>query len=200
MIAFRGIFLVRKTHPTMKPLGPIYLFKSLSCHTLPGLRPTGNELPAPPAVHHIKVIILFEKHEHAAKWNKMHETQIRKSGHMATVALTALVASLGGGYAVTVFAGSATAIIKDEVQAQIWYPEMFEGWVLTQHFTFRYEQFPGQHFYMEWMDVIQDQHGREKERHKHGQVHIKVGGPGGIPEKLVRNLMSRFPIHTVKFK
>jgi len=152
------------------------------------------------AVHHMKVIILFEKHEHAVKWNKMHETLIRKSGHMATVALTALVAALGGGYAKTVATSATAAIVKDEAQARIWYPEMFEGWVLTQHFTFRYEQFPGQHFYMEWTDVIQDQHGTERERHKQGQIHCRVGGPAGIPEKMVRDLMTRFPLHTVKFK
>ena len=90
--------------------------------------------------------------------------------------------------------------MKDEVQARIWYPEMFEGWVLTQNFIFRYEQFPGQDFYMEWTDVIQDQHGKERERHKHGQIHCQVGGISGIPEKLVRDLMTRYPLKTVKFK
>jgi hypothetical protein len=152
------------------------------------------------AVHHMKVIILFEKHEHADKWNNMHKNHILKGGHLATIALSCLVYALGGGAARTIATGSTAAIIKDEVQARIWYPEMFEGWILTQHFTFRYEQFPGQHFYMEWTDVIQDQHGKERERHKHGQIHCRVGGPAGIPEKLVRDLMNRYPIVTTKFK
>ena len=151
------------------------------------------------ATHSIKVIILFEEHKDAVKWNKMHETQIRKSGHMATIALAALVGTLGGGYVITVSTGATVSILKDEVQAHIWYPKMFEGWVLTQNFTFRNEQFPGQDFYMEWTDVIQNQHGKEQERHKHGQSHFKVGGPAGIPEKIVRNLMTHFPLKTVKF-
>ena len=152
------------------------------------------------AVHHMKVVILFEEHKDAVKWNQMHRNQIRKSGHMATIALTCLVYALGGGATRSIVTGSTTAILKDEAQARIWYPEMFEGWVLTQHFTFRYEQFPGQHFYMEWLDVIQDQHGQEQERHKHGQIHCKIGGHDGIPEKIVRDLMTQFPLKTIKFK
>jgi hypothetical protein len=77
---------------------------------------------------------------------------------------------------------------------------MFEGWMLTQHFTFRYEQFPGQHFFIEWTDVIQDRHGKEQKRHKHSQIHCKVGGYDGISEKLVRDLMAQFPLKTIKFK
>ena len=152
------------------------------------------------ATHYMKVIVLFEKHEDAVKWNEMHEEQIRKGGHMATVALTSLVYLLGGGAARSIATGSTASILKDEVQARIWYPEMFEGWMLTRNFTFRYEQFPGQHFYMQWIDVIQDKTGKERERREYGQSQCKVGGAFGIPEKLVRNLMTRFPLHTVKFK
>jgi hypothetical protein len=152
------------------------------------------------ATHNMKVIILFEKHEHADKWNKMHQAQIRKGGHLATIALTSLVYMLGGGAARSIATGSTVSILKDEVQARIWFPEMFEGWVLTRNFTFRYEQFPGQDFYMEWTDVIQDESGMERERRKHGQSHCKVGGFFGIPEKLVRDLMTRFPLYTVSFR
>jgi hypothetical protein len=152
------------------------------------------------ATHSMKVIILFEEREDADKWNKMHEAQIRKGGHMATIALTSLVYLLGGGAAKSISIGSATSILKDEVQARIWYPEMFEGWILTRNFTFRYEQFPGQDFYMEWTDVIQDDSGKEMERRKHGQSHCKVGGAFGIPEKLVRDIMTRFPLKTVRFR
>jgi hypothetical protein len=152
------------------------------------------------ATHSMKVIILFKEHEDADKWNDMHETHIRKGGHMATITLSCLVYALGGGAVRSIATGAAASILKDEVQARIWYPKRFEGWVLTQHFTFRYEQFPGQDFYMEWTDVIQDQHGKERERHKHGQIHCKVGGISGIPEKLVRDIMTRYPFKTVKFK
>jgi hypothetical protein len=152
------------------------------------------------ATHSMKVIILFEDHKDAVKWNKMHEAQIRKGGHMATIALSSLVYMLGGGAARSIAAGSTTAILKDEVQAHIWYPEMFEGWVLTRHFTFRYEQFPGQDFFMEWTDMIQDESGKEMERRKHGQSHCKVGGFFGIPEKLARDIMTRYPLKTVRFK
>ena len=48
------------------------------------------------ATHNMKVIVLFEKHEHAVKWNEIHEAQIRKGGHLATITLTALVGMLGG--------------------------------------------------------------------------------------------------------
>jgi len=152
------------------------------------------------ATHSIKVIILFEEHVDADKWNQMHETQIRKGGHMTTIALTSLVYMLGGGAARSIATGSTVSILKDEVQARIWYPKMFQGWVLTRDFSFRYEQFPGQDFYMEWTDVIQDENGKEMERHKHGQSHSKVGGVFGIPEMLVRDIMARFPFKTLRFK
>lgn len=119
---------------------------------------------------------------------------------MATITLTGLVGLLGGGYYGTVATGAATSILKDEVQARIWYPKMFKGWVLTRHFTFRYEQFPGQDFYMSWTDMIQDENGKEIEKRRHGESHCRVGGSFGIPEKLVRNLMTQFPLKTVKFK
>jgi len=98
------------------------------------------------ASHSIRTIILFEKHEHAQKWNKMHEDRIRKSGHLGTLALVALVISIGGSPTVSFAMGAGSGIIKDEVQAQVWFPEMFKGWVLTRHFNFSYEQYPNQHF------------------------------------------------------
>jgi len=104
----------------------------------------------------MRVIVLFEEHEDAEKWNKMHETRIRKGGHLATITLTALVQTIGGRPSVSIATGSTAAIFKDEVQARIWYPKMFKGWLLTRHFTFSYEQFPHQNFYMTWTDVIQD--------------------------------------------
>ncbi|MEJ2157463.1 MAG: hypothetical protein P8X96_19205 [Desulfobacteraceae bacterium] len=152
------------------------------------------------ATHSLKVIILFENRMDALKWNIMHEKLIRTNGHMATIGLSTLVYLLGGGAVRTIATGSASAILKDEVQAGIWYPKMFEGWVLTRNYTFRYEQFPGQDFYMSWNDVIQDETGAEMERRKHGQSHFKVDRFFGIPENVVRNIMTRFPLKTIKFK
>jgi len=150
--------------------------------------------------HNIKVVILFEEHLDSEKWNKMHETRIRKGGHMATIALSSLLYALGGGAVVSIGFASALAITKDEVQAQIWYPKMFKGWRLTRYYDFHYQQFPQQHFYMSWTDVIQNEKGEERERRNFGQTHFAVGGPYGIPEKLVRDVMTRFPVHTIKYK
>ncbi|MGD9366990.1 MAG: hypothetical protein PVH87_14930 [Desulfobacteraceae bacterium] len=43
------------------------------------------------ATHSMRVIILFEEHDHAEKWNKMHEAHIRNGGHLATIAISCLV-------------------------------------------------------------------------------------------------------------
>lgn len=146
-------------------------------------------------------IIKFEKHKHAEKWNKLHEERIRRGGHLATIALAVLGGTVSQNYALGIAVASGSGIIKDEVQAGIWYPKMFKGWLLTRYFTFRYAQFPHQNFYMEWTDVIQDENGKERERRNHGQTHCKVGGPYGIPEKLVRDLISKVPkFKSVSFK
>lgn len=152
------------------------------------------------ATNDIEVIILFEKHENAEKWNKMHAARIRKAGHMATVALSALVGLLSKTYSASFAVGSTTAIAKDEIQSRIWYPKMFEGWTLTRCYKFRYEQFPHQKFFITWTDVIKDKPGKEMEKRNHGQSHFTVGGPFGIPEKLVRFLMTLNSSHSLIYK
>lgn len=149
------------------------------------------------ATNNVEVTILFKKHVDAEKWNEMHEARIRKSGHIATVALSALVGLLCKNYSASVAVGSATAITKDELQARIWYPEMFEGWILKRQYTFRYEQFPHQNFYMTWVDRVIDNVGKEMEKRVHGQSHFAVGGSYGIPEKIIRILMTKDPHHTL---
>lgn len=60
--------------------------------------------------------------------------------------------------------------------------------------------FPGLDFYMEWTDVIQDQHGKEQERRKHGQSHFKVGATPKIRLKAVSGAVLLWPyclIHMV---
>jgi hypothetical protein len=150
--------------------------------------------------HSMRVIIKFEKHEHAIKWNKMHEARIRNGGHLATFTLSTLVYMLGGGAARAIATSATAGILKDEAQARIWYPKMFKGWLLTRHFIFRYEQFPRKHFYMKWTDVIQDETGKEVEKRKHGQTHMRVDGMSGIPDEIVRNIMTRHPLHTFSYK
>lgn len=152
------------------------------------------------ATNNMEITILFKEHEDAEKWNKMHEARIRKSGHLATVALSALVGVLSKNYSASVAIGSTTAIAKDELQARIWYPRMFEGWKLKRYYKFKYEQFPHQNLYMSWTDVISDEAGKEMEKRIHGQSHFSVGGPFGVPEKLVRNLMTKYPHHTLNYK
>lgn len=152
------------------------------------------------ATHYVQTIILFEEDADAKKWNKMHEDQIRLQGHLATLALVGLVQMIGGSPAITFAAGAGSAIMKDEAQAKVWYPEMSKGWVLTRRFTFSYEQYPRQHFFMSWTDMIQDETGKEVEKKLHGQSHFAVGGYFGIPEKLVRQIMVTYPLHTLKFK
>jgi len=148
----------------------------------------------------IKVIILFKEHVDADKWNRMHETRIRKGGHLVTITLAALVGLLSKNYTASVITASSVGIIKDEAQARIWFPKMYKEWVLTRHFNFIYVQFPSQYFYLRWTDIIQDETGKEVERRNHGQSQCMVGGSFGIPEKLVRDLMALYPLHTVNYK
>lgn len=142
-----------------------------------------------------RVVISFPSNEAAKEWNLMHLKRIRMGGHLATIALTGIVALLGGGSARTIATGSTLAIAKDEIQAKVWYPEVSKGWRLTRDFRFRYQQFPDQYFQMEWTDVIHDEDGSEHERRVHAACRLKVGEPFGIPEDLVREIMTRLPSH-----
>ncbi len=89
------------------------------------------------ATSYMTVVIMFRNHNDAKKWNLMHEERIRTGGHLGTIALTALVYMLGGGAARSIATASTTAILKDEVQAHIWYPKMSKDWTLTQKFHFQ---------------------------------------------------------------
>lgn len=152
------------------------------------------------ATHSMMVIIEFEEHVDAEKWNKMHETRIRMGGHLATITLTGLVGMLGGGWLEMTATASTVSIVKDEIQARIWYPKMFEGWLLTRHFIFRYKQFPSHEFNISWTDVIQNDKGEEQEKRVYNSIQFKVGGNGGIPVKIVRDLMVQYPVRALKFK
>ena len=165
------------------------------------LRPKHLECFKPKvATHSVKTVILFEKHEHAEKWNTMHEERIRMGGHLATITLTALIQMISGNPALSFTVGSSSAIGKDEIQARIWYPKMFKNWVLTRNFNFSYVQYPRQHFYMSWSDMIQDEAGNEVEKRHYGQSSFTVGKYFGVPEKLIRQIMTSYPLHTIKFR
>jgi hypothetical protein len=141
----------------------------------------------------LNLVITFPDNAAAIKWNKMHEARIRKRGHQATIALTVALALILGGAAraVTIPTGAAASILKDEVQARIWYPRMCKEWTLEQNFHFRFQQFPRKSFHMEWTDVIKDEYGKVAERRMHDSYKIEVGEPGGIPEQMVREIMTR---------
>lgn len=80
------------------------------------------------ATHSTRLIISFENHKSAQKWNKMHETHIRKTGHIATIALSVATGFIFKSSKLGIMVGAAGSIAKDEIQARIWYPEMFEKW------------------------------------------------------------------------
>lgn len=140
----------------------------------------------------VVVSIHFPCHESASTWNDFHEKRIRFSGHMVTAALTTLVGLIDSP-TWSVVTGSATAISKDEAQAGICYPKVYNGWSLTRTYHFQYRQFPMRYFAARWVDVIRDEKNREKERKDHGIFSIKVGEPDGIPEKIVKDIMTRYP-------
>jgi hypothetical protein len=65
------------------------------------------------------------------------------------------------------------------------------GATMRQNFHFRFQQFPRKSFHMEWTDVIKDEYGKVAERRMHDSYKIEVGEPGGIPEQMVREIMTR---------
>lgn len=141
----------------------------------------------------LNLVIKFPSVEAAKKWNKMHEARIRKGGHLATIALSVALALILGGAAraVVIPTGASASILKDEAQARIWYPRMWKEWTLKQSFHFRFQQFPRKAFHMEWTDVIKDEYGKVTEKRNHGSYKIEVGEPWGIPEQMVREIMTR---------
>jgi hypothetical protein len=152
------------------------------------------------ATRSMKLIISFETHKAAQEWNKMHEAHIRKGGHLATIAISVATGVVFKSPKLSIVVGSVGGIAKDEIQARIWYPKMFENWLLTRHFLFRYRQFPSQQFNISWTDVIQNDRGEEQEKRFQNSVQYKVGGISGIPEKVVRELMAQFPVRTIKYE
>lgn len=152
------------------------------------------------ATNNLTVIISFNSENAAGKWNYFHEKRIRMGGHTATIAFGVLTGVISSNFTIGIAAStvltSSIGIMKDEIQARVWYPRMYKGWLLTRNSTFRYEQFPHQNLYFEFLDKIQDNKGVYQEQRKSGPYHCNVGGANGIPEKLVRDLIIRTP----KFK
>lgn len=141
----------------------------------------------------VALVIHFNNHEDAKNWNLMNEKRIRTSGHMATVALATLVALIGNSVVTGITVGATTAIAKDEIQANVWYPRVEKNWTLTRTYLFNYQQFPSRYFTMQWTDIIRDENGEEKKKRAHNVYNFEVGGANGIPETLVKNIMTRFP-------
>ena len=111
------------------------------------MRPKHMECLKPKiATNSLMVIISFNSHEAAKKWNLIHEKKIKLGGHLVTISISMLAGIISKSYTVGVASSAVMGIIKDELQAQVWYPEVFNGWLLTRYYTFRYEQFPNQNF------------------------------------------------------
>jgi hypothetical protein len=143
--------------------------------------------------HSVTVDITFPTVDDAESWNLMYEKQIRLYGHMATVALTVLVALVARDISKSIAVGSIAAIAKDEIQAKVWYPKVHEKWSLIRIYTFNYQQFPQQLLRVEWIDIIRDKDGKEQDRRKHDIAQYNIGGPNGLPEEFVRDIVSRAP-------
>ncbi len=102
---------------------------------------------------------LFQTDQAANKWNTECERNIRYIGHLGTAALAVAVGLATGG-AAGIAAGTIAGVVKDELQAKIWYPKMFRGWSyeLTYSNTFNWSAHPwGQrNFKQEITGVIRD--------------------------------------------
>lgn len=145
------------------------------------------------ATSSMRLIILFKEDADVEKWNSMHAEHLKSGAQLASITLTVLVSLLSRHSVFAAGNSAAQAVLKDEVPESRGYPQMSKNWVLIRHFTFKYEQFPGTNFYMAWTDIIKDDTGKEQARHQHGPSHCCVGGHFGIPEKLVRELMTLIP-------
>jgi hypothetical protein len=53
---------------------------------------------------------------------------------------------------------------------------------------------------MAWTDIIQNETGKEVEKRDHGEIHMRVDGIGGIPDEIVRDIMTRHPLYTFSYK
>jgi hypothetical protein len=167
------------------------------------LRPKHVQCLTPNIVtHRVMLTIRFNEHDDAQKWNDIYKERILRGGHIGTIVLSMIIGLLAKNakYAEGIAVSAGSSIAKDHLQSKIWFPEMFEGWVLTRYYNFRYEQYPNQKLYMSWTDVIQNQAGKEMERRDHGQIQCAVGVQSGIPEKLVRQIMTTPPVRTIDFK
>jgi hypothetical protein len=71
--------------------------------------------------------VTFPTDSGALKWNQEWEKSIRYVGHTGTAALTTAVGLTLGGIPGIVI-GTAAAITKDELQANVTYPRMARGW------------------------------------------------------------------------
>ena len=137
----------------------------------------------------------------AHKWNQYHLKQIRMGGHIATAVLVTTVALATGGTAgflLGVGAGTAAGVIKDEVQAKVWYPRVNRGWSIVRTSRFTYEQQLQSSFTFEIKDRISNHQGLVQENHSYGSHRIKVVsgetigiGAGAIPDEMARYLIAQ---------
>ena len=129
---------------------------------------TGND-PAPDCDleenmnNTISHIVTFPTDSAALKWNLEWEKLIRYAGHAGTAALTTVVGLTLGGIPGIVI-GTAAAITKDELQAEIPYPRMARGWgyeLIFKH-EFKWSPHPlgDKGFTQEVKSIIRDHNGK----------------------------------------
>ena len=113
------------------------------------------------------IVYQFPTDQAAFKWNTEWQKLIMRTGHFATAVVTVIVATTTSGLA-GIAVGTLAAILKDEVQAMIPYPQVSRGWryVVTINHTFRWSPHPWgrNEFYQEMSGTTFDTAGRSHYR------------------------------------
>ena len=139
-----------------------------------------------------RVTVLFPTDASALKWNTRHETQIRQGGHLATAAVATLVALLGGPASLVtgIVLGTTAAIVKDELQARVWYPRVARGWQLTIDHVCVYEQYPGSRFSVDATYTIFDHERKIQDRCVAARCSLPIDHETGIAEEIARRIVT----------
>ena len=141
--------------------------------------------------------ILFPSDAAAIKWNTRHETQIRHGGHLVSAGVTTLVTILGGpaGPAAGIAVATLAAIVKDEIQAKVWYPRVARGWTLTIDHVCSYRQFPTARLFIDATYTVIDHKDRLQDQRAAAKCTLEVGDPNGVPDEVARRLVTRPTTH-----
>jgi hypothetical protein len=131
--------------------------------------------------------ITFPTDSAALKWNLEWEKSIRYVGHTGTAALTTAVGLTLGGIPGIVI-GTAAAITKDELQANVPYPRMARGWSYELIFDHEFKWSPhpyGQKGLTQKVITIIRDHNKKIQFQSSGFVKYSIEK---LPEGLAREL------------